>query len=187
MAALATLLVILFQADVHHLIPLYAIGVFTSFTLSQAGMAKRHLRLREPGWKRGLWVNGIGAVASGVVGIVIAVTKFTHGAWVIMLIVPLTVAVLVRVNKHYEHVARMDRSDPALPIAGREPTAQSCSSPGRRRPRPGDALRLPARHRDRSAGAHRAIGPGARRGVLGPLWDGARVRSTSAGPRADRP
>ncbi len=117
LAAMATLLVIAFGADVTKLIPLYAIGVFTSFTLSQAGMAKRHLRLRELGWKRGLWVNGIGAVASFVVLIVIAVTKFTHGAWIIMIVVPLTVAVLVRVNRHYTHVSeRLDQPDPDLPI-----------------------------------------------------------------------
>ena len=117
LAALATLLVIAFGADVTKLIPLYAIGVFTSFTLSQGGMAKRHLRLREPGWKRGLWVNGIGAGASFVVLIVISVTKFVHGAWIIMLVVPITVAVLVRVNRHYTHVAeRLDHDDPDLPV-----------------------------------------------------------------------
>ena len=118
LAALATLLTIVFGASVTHLIPLYAIGVFTSFTLSQGGMAKRHLTLKEPGWKRGLWVNGLGAVATGVVGVVIAVTKFTHGAWIIMIVVPITVAVLVRVNKHYEHVAaKLDEPDPALAVA----------------------------------------------------------------------
>jgi amino acid transporter len=117
LAALATLLVIAFGADVTKLIPLYAIGVFTSFTLSQAGMAKRHLRLRAPGWKRGLWVNGVGAAASFVVLIVISVTKFTHGAWIIMFVVPLTVAVLVRVNRHYTHVSeRLDQPDPDLPV-----------------------------------------------------------------------
>ncbi len=118
LAALATLLTVAFGASVTHLIPLYAIGVFTSFTLSQGGMAKRHLTLKEPGWKRGLWVNGTGAVATGVVGVVIAVTKFTHGAWIIMIVVPITVAVLVRVNKHYEHVAaKLDEPDPALAVA----------------------------------------------------------------------
>jgi hypothetical protein len=81
-------------------------------------MAKRHLTLREPGWKHGLWINGAGAVATLVVGVVIAVTKFTHGAWIIMIIVPVTVAVLVRVNKHYDLVAaKLDEPDPALAIA----------------------------------------------------------------------
>ena len=85
------LLVILFRADVHKLIPLYAIGVFTSFTLSQAGMAKRHLRLREPGWRHGLAINGLGAVTTAVVTVVIAITKFAHGAWAVMVFVPVMV------------------------------------------------------------------------------------------------
>ncbi len=77
-ASIALLLVT--GASVDALIPLYAIGVFTSFTLSQAGMAKHHIREREPRWKWGLFVNGMGAVLSLVVDIVIAITKFTHGA-----------------------------------------------------------------------------------------------------------
>ncbi len=95
-------LVVLFQADVTHLIPLYAIGVFTSFTLSQAGMSVRHLRLREPGWRVGLAINATGAVVTGVVTIVIAITKFTHGAWAIMILVPVLVFLLVRLNRQYE-------------------------------------------------------------------------------------
>ncbi len=99
-AAIAVLLVT--DAKVDRLIPLYAIGVFTSFTLSQAGMAKHHLRLREPHWRYGLFVNGVGAFLSFVVLIVIAITKFTHGAWFIILLVPIMVAGLVRLNKQYE-------------------------------------------------------------------------------------
>ena len=95
-------LVVLFQADVTHLIPLYAIGVFTSFTLSQAGMSVRHLRLREPGWRVGLAINATGAVVTGVVTVVIAITKFTHGAWAIMVLVPVLVFLLVRLNRQYE-------------------------------------------------------------------------------------
>jgi amino acid transporter len=118
LAGLATVVTVIFGASVPRLIPLYAIGVFTSFTLSQGGMAKRHLTLKEPGWKHGLWINGAGAIASLVVGIVIAVTKFTHGAWIIMVVVPVTVAILVRVNKHYDHVAKqLDEPDPELAIA----------------------------------------------------------------------
>jgi len=118
LAGLATLVTVIFNASVPHLIPLYAIGVFTSFTLSQGGMAKRHLTLKEPGWKHGLWINGAGAVATLIVGIVIAVTKFTHGAWIIMIVVPVTVAMLVRVNKHYDHVAtKLDEPDPDLAIS----------------------------------------------------------------------
>jgi amino acid transporter len=102
LAIAAAVLVVILQADVTRLIPLYAIGVFTSFTLSQAGMAKRHVRIREPRWRRGLLVNGLGAVATGVVTVVIAVTKFTHGAWVIMILVPVMVYLLVRLNRQYE-------------------------------------------------------------------------------------
>jgi amino acid transporter len=98
----AAFLVILFQADVTHLIPLYAIGVFTSFTLSQAGMSVRHIKLKEPGWRMGLFVNGLGAIVTGVVTVVIAITKFTHGAWAIMVLVPVLVFLLVRLNHQYE-------------------------------------------------------------------------------------
>jgi hypothetical protein len=84
------------QAD-----PLYAIGVFTSFTLSQAGMARRHLRLREPGWRHGLAINGLGALTTAVVTVVIAITKFAHGAWAVMVFVPVMVWILVRMNHHY--------------------------------------------------------------------------------------
>ena len=90
------------DAKVDRLIPLYAIGVFTSFTLSQAGMAKHHLRLREPHWHYGLFVNSVGAFLSFVVLIIIAITKFTHGAWFIIVLVPIMVAALMRLNKQYE-------------------------------------------------------------------------------------
>jgi hypothetical protein len=83
------------------LIPLYAIGVFTSFTLSQAGMARHHLREREPGWRAGFVINGVGAVLTLVVDIVIAITKFTHGAWIIVVLVPLMVVFLVRLSRQY--------------------------------------------------------------------------------------
>ncbi len=102
LACASAVLVVVFQADVTHLIPLYAIGVFTSFTLSQAGMAKRHLRIKEQGWRLGLAINGGGALATGVVTVVIAVTKFAGGAWFIMALVPVMVALLVRLNRQYE-------------------------------------------------------------------------------------
>ena len=88
--------------EVSRLIPLYAIGVFTSFTLSQAGMTKHHFRLKEQGWKFGAWINGIGAVLSFLVLIIVASMKFTEGAWVIMLLVPIMVFGLMRLNKAYE-------------------------------------------------------------------------------------
>ena len=77
LSVFAGLLVIVFEASVTNLIPLYAIGVFTSFTFSQAGMAKRHTTLREPGWKKGLAINGFGAVVTAVMTVIIAATKFS--------------------------------------------------------------------------------------------------------------
>jgi amino acid transporter len=102
LATAAIVLVIVTGAKVDRLIPLYAIGVFTSFTLSQAGMARHHLRNKEPGWRRGLLINGTGALLSLVVDVIIAVTKFTHGAWAIVVVVPVMVALLVRLNRQYE-------------------------------------------------------------------------------------
>jgi amino acid transporter len=106
LAAASTLLVVLFKADVSKLIPFYAIGVFTSFTLSQAGMSKRHLKLREPGWRVGLLINGLGAITTAVVTVVIGVTKFIHGAWAVMIFVPVMVWLLVRMNHQYEREHR---------------------------------------------------------------------------------
>jgi len=108
LAITAIVLLVVTDAKVDRLIPLYAIGVFTSFTLSQAGMAKHHIREKEQGWKWGLFVNGMGALLSAVVCLIIAVTKFTHGAWVIVLLVPVMVFFLVRLAKQYE------REDTAL-------------------------------------------------------------------------
>jgi len=102
LAIAASILVVVFKADVTHLIPLYAIGVFTSFTLSQAGMSVRHVKLKEPGWQLGLFVNGLGAVTTAVVTLVIGWMKFTHGAWFIIVLVPVMVALLVRLNRQYE-------------------------------------------------------------------------------------
>jgi amino acid transporter len=102
LAAAAALTVVAADAKVDNLIGLYAIGVFTSFTLSQGGMAKHHLTEREPGWRSGLFINGTGAALSLVVDVIIAITKFTHGAWVVILAVPLLVVFLVRLSRQYE-------------------------------------------------------------------------------------
>jgi len=102
LAVASAVLVVVTGAKVDRLIPLYAIGVFTSFTLSQSGMARHHITHQEKGWRTGLFVNGMGALLSLVVDVIIAVTKFTHGAWVIVVLVPIFVALLVRLNRQYE-------------------------------------------------------------------------------------
>jgi amino acid transporter len=101
LSAVAVLLVVAFHASTSALIPLYAIGVVTSFTLSQAGMTKRHWKLRERGWRYGLLVNGVGAVITSVVLAVIVVVKFTAGAWMVCVAIPLLVVFLLRTQKTY--------------------------------------------------------------------------------------
>lgn len=101
----AALLLIIFRGDTHALIPLYAVGVFLSFTLSQGGMIRHWLAERGPGWRRRLVVNGSGALVTGVVTLVIAATKFTHGAWVVVLLLPVMVLVFTAVHRHYEAVS----------------------------------------------------------------------------------
>jgi hypothetical protein len=106
LAGAAIFLVIVTGATVNRLIPLYAIGVFTSFTLSQSGMTKHHWRLREPGWRKGIAINGLGAVISAVVAVIIATTKFADGAWAILIVLPLLVVVFLRLNRQYRSEAR---------------------------------------------------------------------------------
>jgi len=105
LSGFAVLLIVLFAGDTHALLPLYAIGVFISFTLSQGGMVRRWLRLREKGWQWRVWVNGIGAVVTGIVLLTLAVTKFIEGAWIVVVIIPLLVGVFLAVHWHYEEVA----------------------------------------------------------------------------------
>ena len=101
------------------LIPLYAVGVFTSFTLSQSAMAKRHWNLRQPGWRKGFLINGFGALMTAVVDVVIAVTKFVSGAWVIIAAIPVLVALLLRLNRQYE--AEDDELEADAPSAATAP------------------------------------------------------------------
>ena len=147
LAAIASLLIFVFNASVTGLIPLYAIGVFLSFTLSQAGMARRWWKsgrlkpgeeIKEPGsvlhhdrnWKLKLAINGFGAVCTAVVMLVFAITKFRDGAWIIIVIVPVLVTGFFGIHHHYKHLAkrlslenfgapaRLARHRVVIPIAG---------------------------------------------------------------------
>jgi amino acid transporter len=119
LAIASIVLVIVTGAKVDRLIPLYAIGVFTSFTLSQAGMARHHITHKEPHWRKGLFINATGAVLSLVVDVLVAITKFTHGAWAIIILVPVMVAGLVRLNRQYE--AEADELEEDAPKAAEAP------------------------------------------------------------------
>ena len=105
LAGIAALLLVVFGGETHALIPLYAVGVFISFTLSQSGMVWHWLRLRTPGWPHRMVINGVGALATAAVTIVIAVTKFVHGAWIVVLVIPLLVATFMAMRRHYRDVA----------------------------------------------------------------------------------
>ncbi|MGI9121144.1 MAG: APC family permease [Acidimicrobiales bacterium] len=107
LAAGAALLVIVFGGITNALIPLYAVGVFTGFTLSQSGMVRHHLRLKEPGWRRNSVVNALGAVATFLVLTVVVVSKFTIGAWIPAVVIPVIVLLLRSVHRHYDRVAKL--------------------------------------------------------------------------------
>ncbi|HXG42779.1 MAG TPA: APC family permease [Dehalococcoidia bacterium] len=101
LALAASLILVAFNASVTRLIPLYAVGVFLSFTLSQSGMVRRWWRLREPGWRTSLLFNGIGAAATAVVACIFLLTKFTHGAWISTLLMGILVVLFLLVHRHY--------------------------------------------------------------------------------------
>jgi amino acid transporter len=102
---LACFLLILFRGDTHALIPLYAVGVFISFTFSQAGMVRRWLTGKGPHWRKKLIVNGVGAVTTGIATIIIASTKFTHGAWIVFLLILVLVWMFRSIRSHYKAVS----------------------------------------------------------------------------------
>lgn len=102
LAAIA--LLVIFGGVTTRLIPLYAVGVFSSFTLSQTGMVIHHRRIREPGWQRSLAINAAGAVTTAVVTGVIATAKFTQGAWIVLILIPSIVAYFLWVRRQYDRV-----------------------------------------------------------------------------------
>jgi len=98
------ILIVVFQAKVHSLIPLYAIGVFISFTLSQAGMVVHWFKLRGRWWIGRAILNGVGAFATGMATVVIAVTKFTHGAWMVIVFIPIMIFAFLSIRRHYDMI-----------------------------------------------------------------------------------
>jgi amino acid transporter len=109
LAAAASLLLAAFGGEVTRLIPLYAVGVFVSFTLSQSGMVRHWWRLREKGWRTSMVINGVGAAATAVVAVIIASTKFTHGAWISILLMAVLVLMFALIGRHYEWFERAVR------------------------------------------------------------------------------
>jgi amino acid transporter len=120
LAVVAIALVVGFRGDTHALIPLYAVGVFTSFTLSQASMVRRWMRLRPERWGWRVTINATGAVTTGTVLIVVAATKFVDGAWIVILLIGLLISLFLAIRSHYDSVARqlsLDGLEPPPPMS----------------------------------------------------------------------
>jgi amino acid transporter len=124
LAAIAVLLVVAFGGSVTNLIPLYTVGVFVAFTLSQSGMVRRWRRLRNevPGWRRRAFINGIGAITTGIVAIEVAAAKFALGAWIVLILIPLLVAMMLFIERQYRSasVALAVGPDASIPRGRRE-------------------------------------------------------------------
>ncbi|MEO8458127.1 MAG: APC family permease, partial [Chloroflexota bacterium] len=125
----AIILIIGFNGQVSNLIPLYAVGVFVSFTLSQGGMVVHWLRLKEPGWRVSLAVNFVGMVGTAIVAVIIAGTKFLDGAWISIAVMGLLILVFMAIHRHYkwyEHAIEID-SGTKLPHIGASPVADAAA------------------------------------------------------------
>lgn len=111
LAATASLLILAFHAHTNTLIPLYAIGVFLSFTVAQFGLMRRWRRVKGSNWKIKLAINTVGAIITSIVAVIFAVTKFTSGAWVVLVVIPVFILCSVYVQRHYQAVANELRID----------------------------------------------------------------------------
>jgi hypothetical protein len=121
LALFAGVLLVAFGGVTDRLIPLFAIGAFLAFTLSQAGMVQHWRRLGGPGARHSLWVNALGAVATGLTLVVVVVSKFADGAWIAVIVVPIVVLMFSRIHAHYAAVARQVADDEPLDLAGTQP------------------------------------------------------------------
>lgn len=122
LSGMAAVLLITFGASVTALIPLYTLGVFLAFTLSQAGMVRRWWYRREQGWRHGVAINGLGAATTGVIAVIVVESKFLTGAWMVVVAIPVLVAVLVAIRRHYRDLdaaLALDRIDPDAEVAQR--------------------------------------------------------------------
>lgn len=120
LGGIAGLLIVLFNGETHALIPLYAVGVFLAFTLSQSGMVLYWKRTKPPGWHTNALINGVGAVLTGIVLVIAATTKFVSGAWMTILMIPLLVGMFLFIHRHYQKVneqlglSKKDLHSPAM-------------------------------------------------------------------------
>jgi amino acid transporter len=121
LALVSGLLLWIYKANTNSLIHLYVIGVFTAFTLSQAGMVRYWLRRREPGWRHKIAINLLGATATGVVTLIVVYTKFTEGAWLVIVAIPILVLGMLGIRRHYARFARRLRAGTDAVAAASQP------------------------------------------------------------------
>jgi Amino acid permease len=121
LAMLTGTLLIVFDGVTDRLIPLYAVGAFLAFTLSQAGMVMHWKRVRGPGSAKNMFVNGLGAFATGLTVIVVLIAKFTEGAWITLLLIPGLIVMMLAVRRHYDHVAAEVNKDSCLTVGDLRP------------------------------------------------------------------
>jgi amino acid transporter len=126
LAVVAGLIFVAFGGRTQSLIPLYAVGVFLAFTLSQAGMVAHWWRRREPHWRRSITINAAGALLSALVLLTAAITKFTDGAWLVIVLLPLIIVTCLRIHRYYEQV---DEALKLRPLEGRAPPHHFPSTP----------------------------------------------------------
>ena len=122
LTAAAVSLILIYHANVNSLIHLYVVGVFTAFTLSQAGMVRYWLRTRDTGWQYRGAVNTVGAITTGIVALVVIWSKFAEGAWLVIVAIPLLVLLFLGINRHYRRFARRLRVGASAVRTAREPT-----------------------------------------------------------------
>jgi amino acid transporter len=106
LGVLSAVLIVLFRGDTHRLLPLYAVGVFVSFTISQFGMVRRWFRLRPKGWRRNATINAVGGTVTLVVFMIILITRFVSGAWIVVVLLPAFALLLLRIHGHYQRIAQ---------------------------------------------------------------------------------
>ena len=118
LSSFAAVLIVAFRGVTEALLPLYVIGVFVSFTLSQTGMVIHWSKTRENGWRTSAFINGFGATVTGIVLIIVAVTKTLEGAWIVLLLIPVIITIFKATRRHYDHVASQ------LTLRGYEPQSR---------------------------------------------------------------
>jgi amino acid transporter len=126
LTAASVFLLVVFDANTTRLIPLYAFGVFLSFTIAQSGMVKHSFHLRQPGWQRAAVISGLGAAATGVVTVILLLTKFADGAWMVVIAIPVITVALFGVGRFYKSLRRALYVNPnaVLDIRPRGPTTR---------------------------------------------------------------